>query len=147
MTAHELRLPAVSRRTLADFATASGDRNALHLDGAAARRAGFDDVIAHGMLGMAYLGRLVTTLAPQSRVRSLRALFVAPIPLGASPCCTARLVARQEDGSSRFALAVTIENGRTVIRGEATILPEEAPGKAGGTEDPVPDTDNPVEPP
>ena len=52
----------ISRLTLALFAGASGDHNPIHVDLDFARAAGMDDVFAHGMLSMAYLGRMLTEL-------------------------------------------------------------------------------------
>ena len=54
----ELILPPISRTTLALFAGASGDHNPIHIDLDFARAVGMSDVFAHGMLSMAYLGRL-----------------------------------------------------------------------------------------
>ena len=55
-----LQLPAVDRTLLALFAGASGDHNPIHIDIDVARRAGMPDVFAQGMLGMAWLARLLT---------------------------------------------------------------------------------------
>ncbi len=60
----ELTTRPISRTTLALFAGASGDHNPIHIDTDFARKAGMDDVFAHGMLSMAYLGRLLTGLVP-----------------------------------------------------------------------------------
>ena len=60
-----LRVEPISRKTLALFAGASGDHQPTHIDIDAAKAKGRDDVIAHGMLMMAYLGRVVTDLVPQ----------------------------------------------------------------------------------
>ena len=54
-------------RTISDadiraFADLSGDHNALHLDPAAARAAGFDGPIAHGALGLAVATGLASGL-------------------------------------------------------------------------------------
>ena len=65
-----LHLPAVDRTTLALFAGASGDHNPIHIDLNVARRSGMPDVFAQGMLGMAWVGRLMTGWVPQSRLRS-----------------------------------------------------------------------------
>ena len=56
----ELNIPPITRTTLALFAGASGDHNPIHIDLDFARAAGQDDVFAHGMLTMAYIGRLLT---------------------------------------------------------------------------------------
>ena len=55
------------RLTLALYCGASGDHNPLHVDIDFARAAGLDDVIAHGMLAMAYLGRFLTDSLPTSQ--------------------------------------------------------------------------------
>ena len=55
-----LKLPPITRTTLALFAGASGDHNPVHIDIDFARAAGMPDVFAHGMLSMAYLGRFLT---------------------------------------------------------------------------------------
>ena len=43
-------LPAITREHLRNYAEASGDPNPIHLDDAAAKKAGLPGVIAHGML-------------------------------------------------------------------------------------------------
>jgi acyl dehydratase len=43
----------VTAADLTSFADWSGDRNPIHLDSAAAHAAGFDNVVAHGVLGLA----------------------------------------------------------------------------------------------
>ena len=55
-----LELPPISRTTLALYAGASGDHNPIHIDLDFARSAGLEDVFVHGMLSMAYLGRMLT---------------------------------------------------------------------------------------
>ena len=61
-----LQLPPVDRTTLALFAGASGDHNAIHVDLDVARRAGMPDVFAQGIthLGnaMRCSGRVVEKL-------------------------------------------------------------------------------------
>ena len=72
-----LALPVVDRTMLALFAGASGDHNRIHIDTDYARRAGMPDVFAHGMLSMAFLGRLVTSWVPQKQVRGLGTRFTS----------------------------------------------------------------------
>ena len=84
-----LPLAPISRTTLALFAGASGDHNPIHIDLDVARSAGLEDVFAHGMLSMAYLGRLLTGWVPQSRLRSFGVRFVAITPCSRAPPATA----------------------------------------------------------
>ena len=91
----ELALPPLDRATLALFAGASGDHNPIHIDIDFARRAGMPDVFAHGMLSMAWLGRLLTRWAPQPAMRELSARFVGIAHLGNALTCRGRVVERR----------------------------------------------------
>jgi acyl dehydratase len=79
-----LQIPPISRTTLALFAGASGDHNPMHIDIDVAKSAGLDDVFAHGMLSMAYLGRLLTNWVDPQAIRSYRVRFAAITPYAAS---------------------------------------------------------------
>ncbi len=115
-----LALAPISRTTLALFAGASGDTNPIHLDLDVARSAGLDDVFAHGMLSMAYLGRLLTSWFPQSRLRTFGVRFVAVTPVHAAPTChgTVRSV---EDGLATVDLTVRLADGTTTLTGTAVV--------------------------
>src|SRR5258707_4877268 len=73
----QMRFPPITRLQLALYCGGSGDHNPIHVDTDFARRAGMKDVFAHGMLSMAFMGRLVTSMTPQSRVKSLSVRFDA----------------------------------------------------------------------
>jgi acyl dehydratase len=115
-----LALEPISRRTLALFAGGSGDHQPVHIDLDAARARGRDDVFAHGMLSMAYLGRVLTGWVPQSRIRSYRCRFTAITPIYAQPTCTGRVVAIN-DGLATVELTITLADGLVTARGEAVI--------------------------
>lgn len=87
-----LTLPAISRTTLALFAGASGDHNPIHIDSDFAKAAGMDDVFAHGMLSMAYLGRLLTNWLPQSQLRKFNSRFVAITQLQDVITCSGKVI-------------------------------------------------------
>ncbi|MEV0084776.1 MaoC family dehydratase [Saccharopolyspora sp. NPDC050642] len=119
-----LELPPISRTTLALFAGASGDHNPIHIDLDVARSAGLDDVFAHGMLSMAYLGRLLTRWVPQHAIRTFNVRFAAITPVHAQPTCTGRVVEVTDvDGERRavLELAVTLADGTATLRGEAVV--------------------------
>ncbi len=119
-----LQLPPVNRTTLALFGGASGDLNPIHIDVDFARRAGMPDVFAQGMLGMAWLGRLITQWVPQSRVRQYDARFAGITHLGNVISCTGEVVALLElDGEACARVAVTATNqyGQNKIVGEAIV--------------------------
>lgn len=119
-----LTLPSVDRTMLALFAGASGDHNPIHVDIDFARRFGMPDVFAQGMLGMAWLGRLVTRLAPQDRLRRLSGRFLGITHLGHVITCQGRVVEQfEEDGEKRLRLEIETINqyGEVKIAGEAVI--------------------------
>ncbi|ORB31737.1 MaoC/PaaZ C-terminal domain-containing protein [Mycolicibacterium parafortuitum] len=114
----------ISRTTLALFAGASGDHNPIHVDIDAARAAGFDDVFAHGMLSMAYLGRLVTSWVPQSQLRALSTRFTSITPVLAQPTCTGTVTGIDDvDGEKRATVEVKISlaDGTVTLSGEAVV--------------------------
>ena len=106
----ELRPGAISRTTLALFAGASGDHNPIHIDIDSAKASGMEDVFAHGMLSMAYLGRLLTDWIPQSRIRELSTRFTAITPVHAEPVLTAA-IKRDRHGRRRAACPPGPERG------------------------------------
>lgn len=119
-----LQVEPISRLTLALFAGASGDHNPMHVDIDAAKSVGLSDVFAHGMLSMAYLGRLLTGWVPQQRVRSYRVRFAAITPVHGTPTCTGRVTAVGEvDGERRatIELTVSLADGTTTLTGDAVV--------------------------
>jgi acyl dehydratase len=119
-----LKVDPISRLTLALFAGASGDHNPMHVDLDAAKSVGLPDVFAHGMLSMAYLGRLLTNWVPQERIRSYRVRFAAITPLHGEPTCTGRVTHIEDvDGERRATveLAVTLADGTTTLTGDAVV--------------------------
>jgi acyl dehydratase len=108
------------REDLRVYAEASGDLNPLHLDTEFARQAGFDDVIVHGMLGMALLGRLVTESLPAYLLLTFQARFRHIIRIGETIHCRARLQARDEN-TSVLDLEARNPAGTVLIEGTATL--------------------------
>jgi len=120
----QLQLPPVDRTQLALFAGACGDHNPVHIDLDFARRAGMPDVFAQGMLGMAWLGRLLTQWAPQARLRRFDVRFQGITHLGHAMRCGGRVVERA-DHLGEPCLRVEIHSinqyGQTKIAGEALV--------------------------
>ena len=119
-----LTLPAVNRTTLALFAGASGDHNPVHIDIDFARRAGMPDVFAHGMLGMAWMCRLLTQWVPQSRLRKVDARFAGITQLGHVITCrgkVAEIVEHRGERCARIELSTSNQYGQVRIAGEALV--------------------------
>ena len=97
-----LKIPPVSRHTLALYCGASGDHNPIHVDLDYAKSAGLDDVIAHGMLSAGYLARMLTDWVPQSSIRSINNRFTAMTHIGDSVTCTGKVVEKFEKGNEKL---------------------------------------------
>lgn len=118
----DLDLSPINRTTLALFAGASGDHNPIHIDTDFARKAGMPDVFAHGMLGMAWLGRLLTNWAPQSMLRRFDVRFQGITHLANAISCTGRVVEKRDaDRSVRVEVQSSNQHGQTKITGDAWI--------------------------
>ncbi|QRY77940.1 MaoC family dehydratase [Pseudomonas sp. PDNC002] len=119
-----LALPPVNRTTLALFAGASGDHNPIHIDIDYARKAGMVDVFAHGMLSMAYLGRLLTQWVDQRQLRGFGVRFAGITHLGHQITCSGKVVEKFEaEGEQRVKLEIQTTNqyGETKIVGDAIV--------------------------
>ncbi len=84
----ELKIEPISRANLALYAGASGDHNPLHIDTDYANRVGFKDVIAHGMLIMGYLGRVLTNNINQSQILEYNVQFTSITNIGDQLTCS-----------------------------------------------------------
>lgn len=139
-----LQLPPIDRTTLALFAGASGDHNPIHLDLDAARRSGMPDVFAQGMLGMAWMGRLLTQWAPQSSLRSFGVRFQGIMQVGDAIRCTGRVMERLMEGETaclRIALLGSDQRGQTKLAGEAWVaLSADRPARPQPPHHAAPDT-------
>jgi acyl dehydratase len=111
----------ISRLTLALYCGASGDHNPIHVDIDFARSAGLDDVFAHGMLGMAYLARLVTGWVPQRSIRALDTRFVAITHVGDRITCSGIVAEKLADRQVRLTLTAQDQSGIVKLAGEAVV--------------------------
>lgn len=84
----DLIVGPISRTNLALYAGASGDHNPLHIDTDYANRIGLSDVIAHGMLIMGYLGRILTNNMNQNQVLEYGVQFSSITNIGDVLCCS-----------------------------------------------------------
>lgn len=117
-----LTFPPITRTVLAVYCGASGDHNPVHVDIDAARGAGYADVFAHGMLSMAYLGRLLTNTFEQFKLVSFGVRFTSITLVNDVVTCTGRVVKKERVGD-RTLVTLHIEartnRGTTTLAGEA----------------------------
>ena len=120
----DLVIEPVTRSTLALYAGASGDHNPIHIDLDFARKAGMNDVFAHGMLIMAYLGRAITNIAPQSSLRNFNVRFSSITNVGNVLTCSGQVKKIYNHDNKRLVvldLMVADGTGDIKVFGTATI--------------------------
>jgi acyl dehydratase len=80
------------------------------------------DVIAHGMLSMAYLGRLLTNWVPQEAIRSFGVRFAAITHVGDAITCRGTVVGK-DDATRTLRIEVNTRNqaGEIKLFGEALV--------------------------
>jgi acyl dehydratase len=119
-----LKLPPISRHQLALYCGGSGDHNPIHVDIDFAKKFGFKDVFAHGMLSMAFLGRLVTNWVPQKQVRALGTRFTSITWVGDVITVSGKVTGKREANGEKLVdleLKCTNQNGQDTLQGNATV--------------------------
>jgi acyl dehydratase len=118
----DLKPPPITRYQLALYCGGSGDHNPIHVDSDFAQSAGMRDVFAHGMLSMCFMGRLITSLVPQSRVKSFGVRFVAITWVGDEITVKSRIAALdKEQQSLTLELTCVNQKNETTLQGQAIL--------------------------
>lgn len=112
-----LTIGPITRQTLALYAGAGGDHNPIHIDIDFAKRAGYEDVFAHGMLVMAYLGRLITDAIPPASLKSYSTRFLSITQVGDTLTCSGEVTETVDGPHGRLAkLSLRVTNSEGVER-------------------------------
>lgn len=120
----DLVIEPITRSTLALYAGASGDHNPIHIDLDFAKESGMKDVFAHGMLIMAYLGKAVTNIVPQSNLKNFSVRFSSITNIGDILTCSGEVKKIEKNNSKKtivLDLIVSDEFGDIKISGVAII--------------------------
>ena len=120
----DLVIEPITRSTLALYAGASGDHNPIHIDLDFAKESGMKDVFAHGMLIMAYLGKAVTNIVPQSNLKNFSVRFSSITNIGDILTCSGKVKKIDKNNSKKtivLDLIVSDEFGDIKISGVAII--------------------------
>ena len=119
-----MAMPPITRQALAIYCGASGDHNPIHVDIDFAKESGLDDVIAHGMLIMAYMGRALTNWVPQDRIRSFDTRFQAMTQIGDAITAKAHVTEKFSAGDEdcvRVEVSATDQTGEVKAVGTAVV--------------------------
>jgi acyl dehydratase len=116
----------INRATLKAYADASGDQNPIHQNEEFALSVGLPNVIAHGMLTMALVGKYVTDWAGGSaKVKHFGARFTKPVivPAGADVDLTVTAtVAAVDDKSITLDLIATSAGVKVLGMAKAVVF-------------------------
>lgn len=122
----DISIDRISRESLKAYAKASGDHNPIHIDKDLAQKFGLPDVIAHGMLVMSFLGKMLTNNFPQSALVNFSSQFVSMTNINDKLTCSGTITKKTTDFSENvtydFLLKVVNENGEKRISGKASII-------------------------
>ena len=119
-----LTLGPIGQADLVLYANASGDQNPIHIDQDFAKKAGLPNVIAHGMLIMSYLGRLLTNAVPQSQIKNFSVQFSNMTHLNQEIICTGKVLEKNSiDNKEVVTVSLKVEDlqGEKKIIGQAII--------------------------
>lgn len=117
----EIKIAKISEDMIRAYASLSDDENVIHFDKEEARKAGFPDRIAHGMLTMALCSRLCSPwLTKQYFVAEFNTTFRYPLFLGDSLHITGRVL---EENDQYVYVTFSGENGtgKIVVLGEVKL--------------------------
>jgi acyl dehydratase len=110
-------------RRIEAFGEVSGDSSPTHLSDEAAHAAHFPAAIAHGILGLAFCGRMIEREMPECKLLSLQARFVTMTFHGDTLSGTGTIESIDiETEEMRLSLIVNNQRAITVLRGTATLL-------------------------
>ena len=125
-TVFEEKVFYINRALVKSYADASGDQNPIHQNEEFAVSVGLPNVIAHGMLTMALVGKYLTDLAGGSaKVLELSARFTKPviIPAGVDVDLTvSATVTDVSDGKATISLAATSQGVKVIGLAKAVVL-------------------------
>ncbi|MFC1822170.1 MaoC/PaaZ C-terminal domain-containing protein [Thermodesulfobacteriota bacterium] len=126
----ELVKPPVTETQLVMYSGASGDFNPLHTVHEVGVKAGFGGVIAHGQLGMAFLGELLTNWLGNRALKKFYVDFRGVTKPKDVITCNGTITGKYtKEGLNYIDIDVVAENqrGEAVISGKSTaVLPSKS---------------------
>ncbi|MDQ0467258.1 MaoC family dehydratase [Labrys wisconsinensis] len=117
-----LRIGPITAGRVEAFAQASGDRNPIHVDAAAARRAGLEAAPVPGMQLVAFMHEAVSRSRPGVAITALSTRFLAPVAVGDSVEISGRIV-KVDAAGAVMRLFLRDGSGALASVGEATLVP------------------------
>ena len=111
------------------FAGITGDMNPAHVDAVSAAGGMFKQRIAHGMLSASFISTVLAMQLPgHGTIYAGQNLqFRAPVFIGDTVTATVECIEKLDERKwAKFKTTVTNQDGKTVVSGEATVIPPPA---------------------
>ena len=98
----EVIIEPLQQQDLIKYAKASGDYNPIHLDRNFANNIGLDNVIVHGMLIMAHLGKSIANSMTISYLKHFSVQFSSITTLGEKLICSGQVIKIEKDKEKKI---------------------------------------------
>ena len=98
----EVVIEPLQQQDLIKYAKASGDYNPIHLDKNFANNIGLDNVIVHGMLIMAHLGKSIANSMTISYLKHFSVQFSSITTLGEKLICSGQVIKIEKDKEKKI---------------------------------------------
>ena len=98
----EVIIEPLQQQDLIKYAKASGDYNPIHLDKNFANNIGLDNVIVHGMLIMAHLGKSIANSMTISYLKHFSVQFSSITTLGEKLICSGQVIKIEKDKGKKI---------------------------------------------
>ena len=98
----EVIIEPLKQQDLIKYAKASGDYNPIHLDKNFANNIGLDNVIVHGMLIMAHLGKSIANSMTIPYLKHFSVQFSSITTLGEKLICSGQVIKIEKDKEKKI---------------------------------------------
>ena len=98
----EVIIEPLQQQDLIKYAKASGDYNPIHLDKNFANNIGLDNVIVHGMLIMAHLGKSIANSMTISYLKHFSVQFSSITTLGEKLICSGQVIKIEKEKEKKI---------------------------------------------
>ena len=98
----EVIIEPLQQQDLIKYARASGDYNPIHLDKNFANNIGLDNVIVHGMLIMAHLGKSIANSMTIPYLKHFSVQFSSVTTLGEKLICSGQVIKIEKDKEKKI---------------------------------------------
>ena len=98
----ESTIEPFQQQNLINYAKASGDYNPIHLDKNFANNVGLNNVIVHGMLIMAHLGKSIANSLSISFLKHFSVQFSSITTLGEKLICSGQVIKIEKDKEKKI---------------------------------------------